>query len=235
VGGQHESMRVSDAERDATLRVLGDHAAAGRLSLDELEDRVGQALTVLTRGELTALTRDLPEETVPAASQALADAHPPVRRTVAIMGGSSRRGPFSAVGSFTAIAVMGGDNIDLRETRIEGDELTLTVYSVLGAVNIYLPDSVQVELGGFSFLGGNREKGAYRRRSGQAPVIRIRGFNLLGRTTVFRVPLHARALELSQARHLSVVAEHRHAPALAGPRRHPHRAAEHHGSHHRHH
>jgi hypothetical protein len=237
VGGQDKSMRVSDAERDETLKVLGDHAAAGRLSLDELEDRSGQALTVLTRGELSALTRDLPQDPASTSAQATAlpEVHPPVRRTVAILGGSSRRGPFSAVGGFTAIAVMGSDNIDLREAKIEGDELTITVYSVLGAVNIYVPDTVEVELGGFSLLGANREKGAYRRRSEKAPVIRIRGFNLMGATTVFRVPLHARALELSQARHLSVAAEHHHAPAAAGSRRHPHHGARQHGSRHRHH
>jgi hypothetical protein len=39
-----DSLRVSDAERDATLRLLGDHAAVGRLTLDELEQRSGQAL-----------------------------------------------------------------------------------------------------------------------------------------------------------------------------------------------
>jgi len=32
------SLRVSDAERDQTLRTLGEHAAVGRLTLDELED-----------------------------------------------------------------------------------------------------------------------------------------------------------------------------------------------------
>ena len=36
-----DSLRVSDAERDAVLRTLGDHAAVGRLTLDELEDRSG--------------------------------------------------------------------------------------------------------------------------------------------------------------------------------------------------
>jgi hypothetical protein len=237
VGGQDDSMRVSDAERDATLKILGDHAAVGRLSLDELEERAGQALTVQTRGELTALTRDLPKDTAPASSQAtaLAEAHQPVRRTVAIMGGASRRGPFRAVASFSAIVVMGGDHIDLREAEIEGGELTIRVYSVVGAVSIYVPDSAEVELGGFSILGANRQKGAHRRRpAAKAPVIRIRGFNLVGGTTVFLVPPHARTLELAEARHMSVVAAHH--PASASSRRHPHRGAKHHASHHhRHH
>ena len=55
-----ESLRVSDAERDVTLRTLGDHAAVGRLTLDELEERSGRALAAKTRGELAALITDLP-------------------------------------------------------------------------------------------------------------------------------------------------------------------------------
>lgn len=237
MGGRHDSMRVSEAERDATLKVLGDHAAVGRLSMDELEERCDRALTVLTRGELTALTSDLPTDAAVASSPAtaLTEDHRPVRRSVAIMGGASRRGPFRAVGSFTALAILGGDNIDLREAEIEGGELTMRVFSVAGAVNIYVADTVEVELGGFSVLGANREKGAHRRRNAKAPVIRVRGFNLLGRTTIFRVPLHARALGLAEARHLTVVAGHHHQPSAALPRRHPHRGARHHRSHHRHH
>jgi hypothetical protein len=237
VRGQDDSMRVSDAERDATLKILGDHTAVGRLSLDELEERSALALTVRTRGDLTALTSDLPEETASASSQAtaLTEVHRPVRRTLAIMGGTSRRGPFRTVGSFSAIAVMGGANIDLREAEIEGGELIFKVFSVMGAVNIYVPDSVEVELVGFSVLGANREQGVHRRRNAKAPMIQVRGFNLMGRTTVFRVPLHARALRLAEARHLSVAAGYRQGRATTLPRRHPHRGPQHHRSHHRHH
>ena len=56
------SLRVSDAERDQTLRVLSEHAAVGRLTLDELEERSSRALTARTRGELATLTGDLPQE-----------------------------------------------------------------------------------------------------------------------------------------------------------------------------
>lgn len=235
--GRDDSMRVSDAERDATLKILGEHAAVGRLSLDELEERCDRALTVRTRGELTGLTSDLPEDTASASSQAtaLAETHRPVRRTVAIMGSTSRRGPFRAVGSFSAIAVMGGDNIDLREAEIEGGELTIKVFSVMGVVSIYVPDTVEVDLGGFSLLGANREEGAHRQRSPKALVIRVRGFSLLGGTTVFRVPPQASSLGLREARHLSVVAGHRSAPASASSRRRAHRGSRHHRSHHRHH
>ena len=56
------SLRVSDAERDETLRILGEHASVGRLTLDELEERSGRALAAKTRGELATLTGDLPQE-----------------------------------------------------------------------------------------------------------------------------------------------------------------------------
>ena len=71
-----DSLRVSDAERDAVLRTLGDHAAVGRLTLDELEDRSGRALTAKTRGELATLTSDLPRE----AGQATVSSPVPARR-----------------------------------------------------------------------------------------------------------------------------------------------------------
>src|SRR6266516_794115 len=130
------SLRVSDAERDQTLRVLGEHAAVGRLTLDELEERSGRALAAKTRGELATLTGDLPQE----AGQdrpAPTLAKKPVRWMVAIMSGSQRRGRFRAVGSINAISIMGGDEIDLREAEIEGGELTLNLVAVMGGATIY--------------------------------------------------------------------------------------------------
>ena len=233
MGVHDDSMLCSDAERDATLKILGDHAAVGRLSMDDLEERSDRALAARTRGELTALTSDLPQDTASASAEAsaLVEAHRPVRRTVAIMGGASRRGPFRVVRNFSAIAVMGGDNIDLREAKMDGGELIIKVFSLMGVVNIYVPDTMEVELGGFSVLGANSEKGGNRRRQSKAPVIRVRGFNLIGGTTVYRVPLQALTLELAKARHLSVVAGHRHQPAAASARRHR-RGSRHHRSHH---
>ena len=70
------------------------------------------------------------------------------------MCGSHRRGRFRAVGSINAIAIMGGDEIDLREAEIEGGELTLNLVAIMGGANIYIPDSVEVEVGGFSLMGG---------------------------------------------------------------------------------
>ena len=207
-----DSLRVSDAERDAVLRALGDHAAVGRLTLDELEDRSGRALTAKTRGELATLTSDLPQEAGQASSPVPARKKP-VRWMVAIMGGSHRRGRFRTVGSINAVAIMGGDEIDLREAEIEGGELTLNLFAFMGGANIYIPDSVDHEVGGFSFMGGHEEIGSERPPRRGAPVIRIRAYNLMGGATIYRLPPQARGVGLKEARRLAKSAERGELPA----------------------
>lgn len=53
-------LRVSDQERERTAQLLRDHFAAGRLSQDELNDRVQEAYSARTQQQLAALLSDLP-------------------------------------------------------------------------------------------------------------------------------------------------------------------------------
>ena len=53
-------LRVSDTEREHAAANLREHASAGRLTMDELDGRLGTALTARTRRELDALFEDLP-------------------------------------------------------------------------------------------------------------------------------------------------------------------------------
>lgn len=54
------ALRASDRDRDETVRALSEHAASGRLTLDEFEQRVGAAYTAKRLGELEPLLADLP-------------------------------------------------------------------------------------------------------------------------------------------------------------------------------
>ena len=206
------SLRVSDAERDETLRILGDHASVGRLTLDELEERSSRALAAKTRGELATLTGDLPQE-AGQGRPAPTTARKPVRWMVAIMSGSHRRGRFRAVGSINAVSVMGGDDIDLREAEIEGGELTINLFAFMGGANIYIPDSIELDVGGFSLMGGNTEIGSQRPPRPGAPLIRLRTYNLMGGATIFRTPPQARGLGLKEARRLAKAASRGQLPA----------------------
>jgi hypothetical protein len=64
------SIRVSDAERDLAVAELSQHYQAGRLTVEEFNDRAGQASEARTGDELHALFTDLPlvdaEPAVPA-------------------------------------------------------------------------------------------------------------------------------------------------------------------------
>ena len=53
-------MRASDADRERVAELLRDHYAAGRLSDEELAERVEAAFATRTTSELEALTADLP-------------------------------------------------------------------------------------------------------------------------------------------------------------------------------
>jgi hypothetical protein len=70
-----ERIRASDADRDHITARLREHFAAGRLTSDELDERVSAALKAKTLGDLRQLMTDLPEP-VPAAPKATQRAYP---------------------------------------------------------------------------------------------------------------------------------------------------------------
>jgi hypothetical protein len=53
-------LRAADSDRAAVATLLGEHMAAGRLTVAEYEDRLARAYAAKTYGELDALTADLP-------------------------------------------------------------------------------------------------------------------------------------------------------------------------------
>jgi hypothetical protein len=69
-----DRMRASDADRESVTVRLRDHYAEGRLTQDELDERVSAALGAKTFGDLRTLTTDLPG---PAAVPPRTAARPP--------------------------------------------------------------------------------------------------------------------------------------------------------------
>ncbi|TMR07169.1 DUF1707 domain-containing protein [Actinomadura soli] len=76
-------LRASDAERDRVAESLREHCAEGRITMDELQERLEAVFAAKTLGQLQEVTSDLPEEDlyqlpVPAA-QPKSTASPAVR------------------------------------------------------------------------------------------------------------------------------------------------------------
>jgi Domain of unknown function (DUF1707) len=82
-----DRMRVSDADRERVTARLREHFAEGRLSSEELDERVSAALSAKTFGDLRSVMTDLPEP-APEVSQM-----PQSAPWVARRGGIAWRGP----------------------------------------------------------------------------------------------------------------------------------------------
>ncbi|WP_198042713.1 LiaF domain-containing protein [Oceanobacillus sp. AG] len=80
-------------------------------------------------------------------------------------------------GSVTAI--IGGAEIDLRDAVImDGASLDLT--TVLGGVEMKVPDNVQVEISGMPILGGWEDRTRVRREKEEVSVLKINCLTILG-------------------------------------------------------
>ena len=173
-------LRVSDDEREATVARLRVAGGEGRLTLEELAERVELADAARTRGELDVLTADLP----------VTYTGPRVERKdrgwiVAIMGGAERKGRWRPARQTNVVTVMGGAELDLREAEL-ADGVSITAVTVMGGIGIAVPEGVSVEMGGFAVMGAN---GGPRDRVAplpDAPVVRIRAFSLMGGVGVER-------------------------------------------------
>jgi hypothetical protein len=99
--GSH-MLRIGDAERDAAAADLSEHFVAGRLSLDELHERLDAVFSAKTRGQLSRTMADLPgsrqplRPVTPAADPAKAA---PYRR-------ASQDTPSDRAGRFAALSLL---------------------------------------------------------------------------------------------------------------------------------
>lgn len=55
-----DELRASDRDREQVAQLLEEHYAAGRLTFDEVQQRIDSAYSSRTYGDLRALLRDLP-------------------------------------------------------------------------------------------------------------------------------------------------------------------------------
>lgn len=95
-------LRASDAERERIIEVLRRHTADGRLTLEEFEQRVGEALAATTRADLGPVLRELP----PLPADAPVEARTAARRTrwPSLDGGRAVLGAVAIVAVATVIA-----------------------------------------------------------------------------------------------------------------------------------
>ncbi len=175
------TVRVSDADRDRTVTLLREHVVEGRLTLDEFSERIGRALQATTQADLDAVMTDLPASTTGLPEARVGAGTRKSRRWhVAVMSGHDTKGRWRIGGKTTAVAVMGGCDLDLRRAEIEGPEVEITALAFWGGIKVIVPEGFDVELRGFSFMGGRSLRLRDVPIVPGSPRIIVRGFAVMG-------------------------------------------------------
>jgi Domain of unknown function (DUF1707)/Cell wall-active antibiotics response 4TMS YvqF len=190
------NLRASDADRERVADILRVAAGDGRLTMEELDQRLDAVYAAKTYAELEPITRDLPQTGapyVPAPSAAPAGdvdrfgGEPTSHGAVAIMGGFSRKGDWVVPKDFTAVAIMGGGEIDLREARFAEPTVSIHVVAIMGGIEITVPEDATVRVTGVGVMGAFEHTSSGSGQPG-APTIIVNGVALMGGVEVKRKP-----------------------------------------------
>ena len=176
---------------------------SGRITFDELDERISRAYAAKTFADLQALTSDLPGPGVSAPAPATPRYQPPdvpagthaPTISAAILSGAKRAGPWLVPPAYTAVAVLGSVELDLRHARFAAPEVTVRAFCLCGSVNITVPDDMDVDVSGIGLLG-SFDHHASGPGAPDAPRLRIVGFALLGGVDVRRTPAERDRQEL---------------------------------------
>jgi hypothetical protein len=182
-------LRASDADRERTAEALRHAAGEGRLTMDELEERLHTAYAARTHRELEGLTADL----VVRDRSGAASRRMPVREgddgarwLVSVMSGRERKGRWRVGRRVHVINVMGGSDLDLNDAELAAHEVEMTVLCLMGGAEIRVPDGLNVELSEFAFMGGNDAHLGNELPDPGGPVLRLRLISIMGGADVKR-------------------------------------------------
>ena len=207
-------LRASHADREQVAELLREAAGDGRLDVGELEERLEQTYAAKTYGELEPVLRDLPVAGAPQPPavpgpkrlERWAAAAPSVQgvtgaqrvggvpsgsEALAIFGAAERKGSWVVPSKFTATAIFGGVDLDLREARFETPRVEIQAVAVFGGVDVIVPPDVVVEVEGMGIMGGFGRPRESSALPADAPVVRVTGLALFGGVDVKVKPLKA--------------------------------------------
>jgi hypothetical protein len=197
-------IRTSDEDRERIARVLNDAMEQGRLTPSETSERLSSVYAAKTLGDLEPLTADLPEHAPlvprqptlpqPAPSNRMVDragGAPGSAFAVGVFSGATRRGRWVVPAQFSAVAIMGGVDLDLTQARFASRDTVITCVAFWGGIDIVVPEDLTVVVSGVGLLGAFEDNAQTEGPPG-SPVVRINGIALMGGVEVKR-PKKSRA------------------------------------------
>lgn len=175
------SLRASDADRQAAVERLEQALADGRITAEEFRQRTEAVYAATTTAALRPLLADLPQHALAAE----------------IVGQRSPASVFNVLGDVRRSAaelprrvgtVLGDIRLDLRDLRTADERVELELWTVLGDVDVILPEGVDGELDGFAVLGNRRVELAPVPRASGTPHVVVRAHTVLGNLRLRSLP-----------------------------------------------
>jgi Domain of unknown function (DUF1707)/Cell wall-active antibiotics response 4TMS YvqF len=182
--GELPALRASDADRERTVALLREHAAEGRLTLEEFTDRMSAAYLARTNNELQDLARDLPP-----ALASIAVRRRPTRFMLALLSSTAREGRIRVRRRVGCLMGFGNIDLDLRQATLETAVITIVAVGVFGAIDVYVPEGIEVDLHGFALGGHRRVRGNDPLPLAGTPLVRVFAFSIFAGIDVWRVPI----------------------------------------------
>jgi hypothetical protein len=199
-GQDPSQLRISDDDRHRVAEVLREAAGEGRIDFEELDERLEATYAARTYADLVPITLDLPVQPAaglpvqPAAAGAtrspVVSGGPAEERHLAILGGVDRKGVWTMPAHMTVTCFMGGADLDLRQAQFAAREVVLTINAVMGGADIKVNPHTHVVMEGTGIMGGfsGPSDKTPAELDANSPVLRIRGFALMGGVSVSRRP-----------------------------------------------
>jgi hypothetical protein len=191
-------LRISDQDRHQVAEVLREAAGEGRIDFEKLDERLEATYAARTYADLVPITVDLPVQPpthlpsrpAPARPPSPVVAGPAEERHLAIMSGVDRTGVWVVPRHLTVFCLMGGADLDLRQAQFAAPEVVITINAIMGGADIKVNPHTQVIMEGVGIMGGysGPSDSTPPELDANSPVVRIRGFALMGGVSVSRKP-----------------------------------------------
>lgn len=133
-------LRISDADRNGTLRRLHNAVALGLIDIEEFEERSVQVATARQRDELDLLVGDLPG---PGAVVTSATDRVELR---GVFGSLKRQGEWTVPTRLALYRRMGSIGLDLTRARFAGAIVVIELDLKFGSLDLRLPDGASASI-----------------------------------------------------------------------------------------
>jgi hypothetical protein len=191
-------LRISDDDRHKVAEVLREAAGEGRIDFEELDERLDATFAARVYADLVPITVDLPVRPTTGLPPRVAAAAQPTsvvpgpasERHLAIMSGIDRKGVWVVPQHLSLFCLMGGADLDLRQAQFAAKEVVLTINAIMGGADIKVNPQTHVVMEGIGIMGGysGPSDNTPAELDENSPVVRIRGFALMGGVSVSRKP-----------------------------------------------